>query len=302
MKQIEGFCRLAETLNFSRAASMMYMSQPAFSRMIASLEEELGCALFIRDKQNPRLTPAGEELYPKMKMVGQLSGEIMRTARLAREDKLGRLRIGILDSGVSKRNRAAVRAFREQHPHVQVSFEEFTEVEIFNALEADLIDVALAAHFPDLYRSSIEGLSLNSSVECVVFNRNNPLADREEVSIMELEKEPFIAMRKERSQYGYGNIMNSFLRHGFFPQIVMEADSLFSALSAVDCGLGCTILPQSMHDILKDSHVVFVPLKEGKINHAWLLWRRDSTNPQIRNFLQVMEGRWVRPGRRNDDA
>lgn len=48
MKQIEGFCLLAKTLNFSRAASRMYISQPAFSRMIVSLEEELGCQLFLR--------------------------------------------------------------------------------------------------------------------------------------------------------------------------------------------------------------------------------------------------------------
>lgn len=296
MKQIEGFCRLAETLNFSRAAVMMYMSQPAFSRMIAGLEEELGCDLFVREKQNPRLTTAGEELYPKMKMMVKLSGEMMSIARLAGEEKLGRLRIGILDSGVNERNRAAVRAFRKLHPHVKVRFDEFTEVEIFNALESDLIDVALSAHFPEVYHSDIEGITLTSSGECVVCNSAHPLAQRKEISIKELKEEPFIVMRRERSQFGYGSTMNSFLQCGFLPKIIMEADSLFSALSAVDCGLGCTILPQSMQDALKEGHIAFIPLKEGQVNHAWLLWRKYCSNPQVKNFRKVIEDQWGKNG------
>ena len=71
MKQIEGFCLLAKTLNFSRAASRMYISQPAFSRMIVSLEEELGCQLFLRSKTEPKLTVAGEDVYKRQPLYSR---------------------------------------------------------------------------------------------------------------------------------------------------------------------------------------------------------------------------------------
>ena len=66
IKQIIGFNVLAKTLNFSKAAESTYMTQPAFSRMIQSLEEELGGQLFLRSKTAPKLSPLGEQVYPEL--------------------------------------------------------------------------------------------------------------------------------------------------------------------------------------------------------------------------------------------
>ena len=83
MKQIEGFCYLAQTLNFSKAAEMLYITQPAFSRMIVSLEEELGCQLFVRSKVKPQLTLAGEQIYKHMKCICRDYEDICSIAKLA---------------------------------------------------------------------------------------------------------------------------------------------------------------------------------------------------------------------------
>ncbi len=62
IKQMKGFLELSKTLNFSKTAKQMYMSQPAFSRMIESMEKEIGVKLIQRDKVNPKLTPAGQNV------------------------------------------------------------------------------------------------------------------------------------------------------------------------------------------------------------------------------------------------
>ena len=56
------FCEAAECLNFSKAAAALGISQPAVSNHIAKLEEELGCALFVRYDKNLILTDKGEQL------------------------------------------------------------------------------------------------------------------------------------------------------------------------------------------------------------------------------------------------
>ena len=60
--QIKCFLAAAECLSFTRAADRLYLSQPVLSRQIASMEDELGIELFIREKKSIRLTPAGEVL------------------------------------------------------------------------------------------------------------------------------------------------------------------------------------------------------------------------------------------------
>ena len=59
-KELHYFLALAQTRNFTRAAEKMYVTQPAFSRKIAELEEETGCQLIVRKTRPIELTPAGE--------------------------------------------------------------------------------------------------------------------------------------------------------------------------------------------------------------------------------------------------
>lgn len=70
LKQLEYFLKVAEQLNFSRAAESLYISQPALSYQIAELERELGAELFVRDRRKVSLTPEGEALMlPAQEML-----------------------------------------------------------------------------------------------------------------------------------------------------------------------------------------------------------------------------------------
>jgi Transcriptional regulator len=68
-KQLECFVRLSETLNFSETAKLIYMTQPAVTHLIRGLESELQLTLFIRDKRNVTLTPAGVSFYKDAKDI-----------------------------------------------------------------------------------------------------------------------------------------------------------------------------------------------------------------------------------------
>ncbi len=84
-KQMESLCALAETLNFSKAAEKIYLSQSALSREIAALEKELGCVLLERSRKSPKLTAAGERIVRNARRIMEEYREIQHTADLANE-------------------------------------------------------------------------------------------------------------------------------------------------------------------------------------------------------------------------
>ena len=83
--QIKCFLALSETLNFTKAAARLYLSQPALSRQIATLEQELNTLLLIRDSKNVRLTPAGALLAEELSGLNTaLEDLISRTKAMGR--------------------------------------------------------------------------------------------------------------------------------------------------------------------------------------------------------------------------
>ncbi|MBQ9023060.1 MAG: LysR family transcriptional regulator [Eubacterium sp.] len=283
-KQIDGFCYLAQTLNFSKAADLLYLSQPAFSRMISMLEDELGCQLFIRSKTDPKLTPAGERIYQHMTVLQREYEDIMGIAKLAKMDRLGSIRIGILDNGLTVKSRNLLVGFQEQYPDVEIILREFSEVEIFHALEMGWIDVAFLVHFPEVFKKNTEGIVTETSRECVIFHKSHPMAELPEVRIADLKNEQFIMLRENKSEMGYNSAMTQCLANGFSPDIVMKADSVAGALSGVACNLGCTILTDSLRYLTEDN-VVFVPVKGSKPLSHWMIWKKEIVNSRLHDLI-----------------
>ncbi|BAK47586.1 transcriptional regulator [Clostridium sp. SY8519] len=290
LKQIEGFCYLAQTLNFSKAAELLFLSQPAFSRMIVSMEKELGCQLFIRSKTEPKLTLAGEQIYQHMKVMLREYEDINGIAKLASQDKLGSLRIGMLDNGLTEKSRNLILGFQDANPDVELILREYSEVEIFRALEMGWIDVALVIHFPEIFRQTMTGIVTETSRECVILHRSNPLSQKEEVEIAELKNEKFIMLRESKSQMGYNMVMSECLRNGFTPDIVMKADSVSSALSAVACNIGCTILTDALQH-LPGEDVLFIPIAGSTLCDHWLVWNKEIANEKIPELKAFIEAR-----------
>lgn len=133
IRQVKGFCKLVETMNFSRAAEQMYMSQPAFSRMIESLEAELETRLIERGKPGPRLTEAGETLLPNMRRILDEYNEI--TEKVHRMSmKKGALTVGILEEGLQGKRAELLREFSRENPEIDIDFVEVSESTAFDAV------------------------------------------------------------------------------------------------------------------------------------------------------------------------
>lgn len=134
MKQVECFIALAETLNFSRAADLCYVSQSAFSRLISSMESELECTLLARSKVHPRLTQAGEQIYEHAKQILYHSSEMQNIARIYRKGELGNFKVAILEKGLTCFCVNLIRGYQEKCPSVDFDFQECSENELVKVL------------------------------------------------------------------------------------------------------------------------------------------------------------------------
>ncbi len=286
-KQMEGFCYLAQTLNFSEAAARLYISQPAFSRMIVHMEKELGCQLFIRSKTGSKLAIAGEQIYRHIKSILREYEDICNIAALAQKDELGHLQLGIMGNGLTETARKLIVAFKRQYPNVTLELKEYTEVELFRAMEMNWADIAFVIHIPELLRNKINRILIETSRDCVAIHRDNPLSGRTSIDFAELRDQPFIVLRETKSEMGYNHVMSLCLQNDFSPYIAAKVDSASTALSAVDCGLGCTIIPEAIREIT-GKNVVFVPLNNVSDNRYEAVWHKNYTNPWIDKFVEFL--------------
>lgn len=100
VQQLKHFLRLTETLNFRRTAETTYIAQPALSRQIQQLGNEIGALLFRRDKRNVSLTPAGLYYRDEInRLVHQLDFSGKRAAQIHRGEA-GEVRIGHASSAM----------------------------------------------------------------------------------------------------------------------------------------------------------------------------------------------------------
>lgn len=140
------FLQVAEKRSFSQAAEGLYITQQTLSASIASLERELGCQLFVRHVPL-ELTYGGERFLRYAKNMLETRDRMLRDFDEIREEKRGRLRVGIAVNRGKMLMPAAVRKFHETWPLVEVRIDERKNDELLPALYDGEIDLAVA-NFP----------------------------------------------------------------------------------------------------------------------------------------------------------
>src|ERR1044071_1684462 len=141
LRQLRYFVAVAETGNISRAAQKIFLTQPALSRQIKALEDEIGQCLLERQAHSIRLTPAGEALLREASELLQRADAMLERVRAAGQSV--RLRVGYAPSLASGLLSGAVANFSQKHPNARVELFDLSTKEMLAGLENDTLDVAL---------------------------------------------------------------------------------------------------------------------------------------------------------------
>jgi DNA-binding transcriptional LysR family regulator len=177
MQQVEVFLAVADELHFGRAADRVVLSRPRVSRLIASLEREIGGTLFDRTSRRVRLTPLGARFRDQLRPGYAQLQAALAAARAEANRASGTLRVGITVTTGGEAVTRLVAAFQDAYPGCEVILQEVGIGDPYTPLRRDEIDVLvnwLAVDEPDLTAGPV----IDTCDRALAVSRGHPLAAR----------------------------------------------------------------------------------------------------------------------------
>ena len=297
LRQLRYFVAVAEHGNFSRAAKSIHLTQPALSRQVKSLEEELGVDLFERGKNVMSLTSLGKIfLREAREVLAHMEQAVQTTLRAANGDR-GKLSVGLCGPAVTKLLPEMIREFRARNPGITLTIKDLEPARQPEALAEGIIDIGFTRRVPPEYDHLLGSEVFFQEPLIAALPAGHPLATRRMVQPSQLAKEPFILYHREGAPELFDAVIALCRRAKFAPHIGANPNRWQSVLTLVEAGEGVSLVPASARH-LRSNGVVFRALGgRGRSVDVVLAWRKDKADPIRDRFLKKL-----RQSRPKDDA
>ena len=259
LRHLRYFVTVAELLNFTKAATRLRVAQPALSRQIRDLEDELGAPLLERGPRFVKLTEAGTVFLPEAKAVLQRADEATQAVRAVVRGERGQIHVGYAPSPTVELLPCALHTFQNLAPGVRVNLHDLSSEEMLRGLNDGKLDLCLLVR---LSAKSMRGLKFEMLREyptCVAMSPNHPLAKLKHVSPKQIANEPLLAFTRADYPEYHTMLEELFKPFGTRPRVVEEHDSAPGLIAATEIGRGLAIVPSCM-GILAGGRITLRPL------------------------------------------
>jgi len=246
LRHLRYFVTVAELLNFTKAATRLRVAQPALSRQIRDLEDELGVQLLERGPRAARLTGAGATFLDEAKAVLQRSEDAVKAVRAVAKGERGEIHVGYAPTPTVELLPCALHAYQNLAPDVRVTLHDLSSEEMLRGLSEGRLHVCLMV---EPSARALRGLKFEMLCEypiCVALRPSHPLAKSPRLKLEQIAGEPFVGYK--RADYpDYHDLMETLFRPlGRKPRIVEEHDSGSGLIAATEIGRGLAIVPSCM--------------------------------------------------------
>ena len=285
LRHLRYFVAVAETENVTRAATKLHVSQPALSRQIRDLEDEIGFPLLERRAKSVRLTEAGRTFLTEARAVLQRAEEAVAAARAKAGGMSGEIQVGYAPSLTVQILPQALRIFQAECPNVRVVLHDLSTEEMLAQLGAKKLHVALTVRPPAKQLRGLEIEELARYAMRVALAPQHPLAKAKLISLEQVSREPLIAYsRKDYPEY-HAMLARLFAAVGSKPRIAAEHDSGTSLVAAVESGRGVAIVPQCLACMV-GARLKLLPLRDGPPPvPVAAIWCRDNRTEMVKKFV-----------------
>lgn len=258
------FVAVAEELHFSRAARRLNMTQPPLTQAIAQLEAVLDLKLFDRTKRSVQLTAAGAALLPEARDLLARAQALPAYARASADGEAGRLRLAFVSTVGFDLLPRWVRAFREQHPKVELELIEATGDIQLQALERGEIDAGFILHSPGFAPPGLAFQRIARESLVVAMSEQSELAGKDRLTLKELLEQPLVIFPRRILPSLYDAIFTMYHAAGQLPRVAQEAIQMQTIVNLVSAGLGVAWVPESVRQFQR-SGVVYRSVSAGKL-------------------------------------
>lgn len=283
VRELRTIVALAEHLHFGRAAEAVHLSQPALSKQLRKMENEVGGALLLRRGSRTQLTPAGHSLVEDARRVlAEMAAMVHRASRVAQGQE-GRLRIGF---GLATRHLlpAVVASFRERCPRILVTLADMSTAAQFKLLVAGELDIGFA-RLP-----APAGLrSLNVCEERLVLASPSGARGAGRSGWKQVLGDfPRVALLTERAPHYADQVKRLLARHDVHTEPVQGVADFETLMTLVSAGIGYAIVPRSAvgaHGELLEIHAL--PGSEARWNIG-AVWIQGPPGSAVDEFVRCL--------------
>lgn len=290
LNQLKAFYHAADSGSITRAAQRLFITQPAVSMQIRSLEAQCGVQLFQRIKKPLELTDSGKRLYQVARKIFSLVGEAERILSEESRVNFEPLKIGSTKTLVRHFLAGYISEFRKAFPTIQIQIDEGSSEEMLKSIVEKRNDVAIVGRLP--YEEKLKAIPFIQDELVLLAAPGHPLCSKDEVSIEDLVGENLILREK-----GSGTrrlIDRLFEEKGLFYSAFIETGNVDFLKEMVCTGNGVTLLARMGVDRdLASGSLVALPIKDGPfiLNIDVVISRDRTLSRADEEFLQVLMDR-----------
>jgi LysR family nitrogen assimilation transcriptional regulator len=239
IKQLNYFVHVADLRSFSKAAAVLAMAQPALSRLIRSLETELGTPLFYRNGRGVVVSEAGERLLPYAKSMVEQADRIMVDLTMLRDNPSGTVSLGVPPTLGQVLVPALVRDIRDRYPNISLRISEGFSGHVYEWLMSGRLDLAIIYDAPRSGNLTTDQLVTEQMflVEPPNKARNRP----DTVAFAEIAELPLILPSRP---HGLRILMDTVsANEGIALNVEFEVDVVSAMFELVEMGVGYMVQP-----------------------------------------------------------
>jgi len=289
LKSLKIFVETVNSQSFSLAAVRLFMTQPTLSKIIKSLEEELGTALFKKGeagrKREVVLTYTGELIYQHALNILSEHEKIYNTIEQVKLLKKGKLTLGLPPLG-SVLFSSLIALFHKQHPDIQLSFLEVGSNSIEEAIADKRIDVGILL---GNFRPTFASIPVVDSAMCLLSIKDSQWRNRKTVNLIELKEESFLLFFDTFTLNSM--IIKAANTVGFEPKVVCKSSQWDFIAKMVESNMGIALLPQIYCQQLDQEKFNTAVLENPGLN--WTLsmaWNTTiAMSPATRAWLNIVK-------------
>ncbi len=286
IQQLKNVIILSEKLNFTRAAEELHIVQPALSRQIKQLEEEIGAVLFKRDKRNVRITAAGTYFIREAKKLVRQSERMAKQAADIQNGEVGEIHIAFTHSVMQTILPDILKTINQRTPGIKAILKEMNNRDQYLALQQNELDIGFATN--PMVPINLKSKVLHIDNFVILLPENHPVDKKNYKDFSVFAKEEFIFPTVSDGP-NYVHILESIcIDAGFTPKIVHETDSASTSFRLVEAELGISLEPiSSLHG--HEFPIKRIELKDIKQKaKLTMMWNpeRESEFPELFQLLK----------------
>jgi LysR family transcriptional regulator, benzoate and cis,cis-muconate-responsive activator of ben and cat genes len=259
LRRLRNFLAVGEALNFTKAAAQLRVGQPALSRQVQDLEDEIGVDLLRRSPRGVTLTAEGKLFLDEVRDLLKRADESVEKVRALARGEYGELHIGYAPSPTVEILPPALAVFQKAVPQVKVLLHDLSSDELIAGLRNATLELAIMVEPIGEQITGIEFELLRTYPFCVALTAAHPLARLKSITLEKLAAEPLIGLRRKDYPEYYHILDRIFAPIRAKPRIAVECDSASSLITEVEAERGIA-LANPMFTLVAGKRLLYRPL------------------------------------------